>query len=52
VVFATFFHETENRFPNKTETDILLLVIIEAIQVQGFTGIGLALSGENDVYNQ
>jgi len=39
-------------FQIKTETDILLLVIIEAIQVQGFTGIGLALSGENDVYNQ
>jgi len=39
-------------FQIKKETDILQMVIIEAIQVQGFTGIGLALSGENDVYNQ
>lgn len=52
VIFATFFRETENRFPNKKETDILPLVIIEAIQVYGFTGIGLALSGENNVYYQ
>jgi hypothetical protein len=47
-----FFHETENRFPNEKETDILAMVIIEAIQGRGCTGIGRALSGDNDVYNQ
>ena len=36
----------------KMETDIILaMVIIEAIQA-GDVGIGRALSGDNDVYNQ
>jgi hypothetical protein len=39
-------------FQMKMETDILAMVIIEAIQGRGCTGIGRALSGDNDVYNQ
>jgi hypothetical protein len=39
-------------FQMKMETDILAKVIIEAIQGRGCTGIGRALSGDNDVYNQ
>lgn len=47
-----FFHEMDNRFPNENGNGYTAMVIIEAIQDQEFTGIGLTLSGENDVYNQ